>query len=107
MEITWRKELHYITLLCFIPSFHPGLKQQKESTSRGHHAALPGEHCHLYGGSPHGLSQQPVDNHLQPVPDLPRKTALRASSEGRYLPFRSLSHGLMCFNLITAEGKSI
>lgn len=80
----------------------PGLEQQKESASRGHNAALPGEHCHLHGGSPHGLSEQPVDNHLQPVPDLPHKTSLCASSQGRYRLFPSLRHGLIWFNVIMA-----
>lgn len=107
MNISWLKAMPYITLLCLIPLCSLGPKQQKESTSRGHNAALPGQHCHLHGGSPYGLSQQPVDNHLQSVPDLPHKTALCASFEGRYQLFRSLSHALIRFNVITAEGKSI
>lgn len=84
-----------------------GTEQQKEFASRGHNATLPGEHRHLHGGTPHGLPQQPVDNHLQPVSDLPHKTALCASPQGRYRLFRSLSHGLIWFNVITVGVKSI
>lgn len=100
---TYRMSL-YNPFLWFMPPCLPGLEQQKESSSRGHNAALPGQHCHLHGGTPHGLSQQPVDNHLQPVPDLPHKTALCASSEGRYQLVRVLSHGLMW--LLSEENAS-
>lgn len=79
-------------LVCLV-----GFEQQKESASRGNNAALPGEHCLLHGGSPHGVSQQPVDNHLQPVPDIPSKTTLSASSQGRYRLLRSFGHGLIWF----------
>lgn len=88
-----------------MPLCTPGIEQQEEPASRGHNAALPGEHCFLHGGSPHGLSQQPVDNHLQPVPDLPHETAISAPSQGRYRLFCSLRHHLIWFNVIMAQGK--
>lgn len=75
----------YVTLVTVDASLClAGAEQQEEFASRGHNAALPGEHRHLHGGAPHGLSQQPVDDHLQPVSDLPRQVALRASAQGRY-----------------------
>lgn len=83
MEIVLPIKPHYVMPLIML-TCPTGIEQQKESASRGHYAALPGQHCHVHGGSSHGLSQQLVDNHLQPVPDLPHKTALCASSEGRY-----------------------
>lgn len=84
MEISPHVRFPYITLVWFLPLCPLGIEQQEESASRGHYAALPGQHCHLHGGSPHGLPQQPVDHHLQPVPDISHQIALCASPKGRY-----------------------